>query len=389
MGASCEARERFLSAFPEAERPLVEALLLRVFGRVMAGGGGGAEGLLRRLGEAAQEAGPWALGAVALREALEGNPGLLQAGVDWLGCWLAQAQGGEGSPPPRGGVRPTPEQEEALEAFLRGEDMKLLAVAGSGKTTTLRLMAERAKGRRMLYVAFNRSVREEARARFPSNVDVLTLHGLAHRYTVRGDEGYQAKLSRRRGTLPPRDVLEALGLGLEAYPLAYAARGALEAFLLSTAERPGPEHLPPDYEAWRRYNKRLPPPKVLLEMVERLWRRMRNPEDPFPLTFDGFVKVWAEEGGRFPGYEAVLVDEAQDLSPVFSGVLEAKRGEVQRVYVGAPPPADLRLAGGGERHGPARGPREGAHLELPLRGGPGGRGAGPDGLPGSPRARGG
>ncbi len=59
-------------------------------------------------------------------------------------------------------IKPTPEQEAAVEAFVAKEDLKLLAVAGSGKTTTLKLMAEARPRGRFLYLVFNRALREEA-----------------------------------------------------------------------------------------------------------------------------------------------------------------------------------------------------------------------------------
>jgi hypothetical protein len=59
-------------------------------------------------------------------------------------------------------LKPSPEQEAALERYRSGQDMKLIAVAGAGKTTTLRLMAESAP-KRLLYLAFNRSIKEEVK----------------------------------------------------------------------------------------------------------------------------------------------------------------------------------------------------------------------------------
>ena len=67
-------------------------------------------------------------------------------------------------------------------------DLRIDAVAGSGKTTTLLEYARtRPAGSRILYLAFNRTVREEARRRFTeaglAAVDVETAHSLAYRLT--------------------------------------------------------------------------------------------------------------------------------------------------------------------------------------------------------------
>jgi len=91
-------------------------------------------------------------------------------------------------------------------------NIKINAVAGSGKTTTI---IEYAKARpansRILYLAFNRSVKIEATKKFAekglSNVKVETAHSLAykniifkHHYTVRS-QGYKTN-----------EIAEVLGL---------------------------------------------------------------------------------------------------------------------------------------------------------------------------------
>jgi superfamily I DNA/RNA helicase len=74
----------------------------------------------------------------------------------------------------------TDEQEAVFES---SGDIKINAVAGSGKTTVLVEYAKRKPRSRILYLAFNRSVRMEAKQRFISegisNVDVQTAHSLA------------------------------------------------------------------------------------------------------------------------------------------------------------------------------------------------------------------
>lgn len=83
---------------------------------------------------------------------------------------------------------------EQLEATHQPGDFKLVAVAGSGKTTTL---TEYAASRpalgsghlpRILYLAFNRTVRLEAQNRFArrglTNVTVHTAHSLAYSYVI-------------------------------------------------------------------------------------------------------------------------------------------------------------------------------------------------------------
>jgi hypothetical protein len=51
--------------------------------------------------------------------------------------------------------KPTPEQHAVVDAVLGGGDLKIKAYAGAGKTSTLRLVADRLAGRRGSYLTFN------------------------------------------------------------------------------------------------------------------------------------------------------------------------------------------------------------------------------------------
>ncbi len=233
--------------------------------------------------------------------------------------------------------KPSPEQEAALERYRGGEDMKLVAVAGAGKTTTLRLMAESDPKRRVLYLAFNRSVKEEAERKFPGNVDVKTLHGLAFGKVVRGRDTLEAKFRAGEGQVRPYHVLEALNLRDPI--LALVIRDTLGRFIRSGEARPKEEHIPVEYRAKRKLldPRRWPgEAKFILRATKRLWKKMKDPEDPFPISHDGYVRIWVEGGGNLRGWDGVLVDEAQDLDPLFLSLLEGHKGLLQRVYVGDP-----------------------------------------------------
>ena len=74
-------------------------------------------------------------------------------------------------------IKPTEEQKRILEA--RGRVIKINARAGTGKTTTLRLIAENHPNEKILYLVFNRKNREEAEKIFPKNVKIATVHAFA------------------------------------------------------------------------------------------------------------------------------------------------------------------------------------------------------------------
>lgn len=103
----------------------------------------------------------------------------------------------------------TPEQDAVLSS---AGDIKINAVAGSGKTTTLVEYAKRRPpAARILYLAFNRSVRMAAQKKFAENnlpdIDVQTAHSLAFR-RVAVQQGYQVS-----NGFKIHDIVTMLGIG--------------------------------------------------------------------------------------------------------------------------------------------------------------------------------
>ena len=80
--------------------------------------------------------------------------------------------------PGRSTVQPVLEQQRAVDLFLAGDNLRIDAYAGTGKTTTLRLLASSKPGRG-LYLAFNRAIAAEAQQRFPPYVKCATTHSVA------------------------------------------------------------------------------------------------------------------------------------------------------------------------------------------------------------------
>ena len=104
----------------------------------------------------------------------------------------------------------TPEQ---LSIIHSSGNIKINAVAGSGKTSTLIGYAhERRNNGKVLYIAFNKSVKLEAEKKFAElaldHVKVETAHSLAYSYIVRGSH-YQLK---QNGGYKTHEIVEILGL---------------------------------------------------------------------------------------------------------------------------------------------------------------------------------
>ena len=99
---------------------------------------------------------------------------------------------------------PTDEQQQAIDAFLTKENMILEAGAGTGKTSTLKLLSAAMPKRRGLYLAFNKSGAEEAKASFPNNVTCSTVHSLAYRHVVDSNRRFRLNAKRQTRAEVPR-----------------------------------------------------------------------------------------------------------------------------------------------------------------------------------------
>jgi superfamily I DNA/RNA helicase len=85
----------------------------------------------------------------------------------------------------------TPEQNKIIEIIQQDFSQqtmlyKISAIAGAGKTHTLIGIANKFPKEKLLYIAFNKSVADEASLKFPRNVSCKTIHALAYQYVIKG-----------------------------------------------------------------------------------------------------------------------------------------------------------------------------------------------------------
>lgn len=112
-------------------------------------------------------------------------------------------------------VSPVPHRTLTSEqsAIISSEgNLAINAVAGSGKTTTIiEYAAARPSTARILYLAFNKSVKQEAIRKFTArgltNVKIETAHSLAYRHIVAGSQ-YKVK----QGSYKTHEIASILGL---------------------------------------------------------------------------------------------------------------------------------------------------------------------------------
>ncbi|MGW6454743.1 UvrD-helicase domain-containing protein [Streptomyces sp. NPDC055078] len=230
---------------------------------------------------------------------------------------------------------PTPQQQRIIDACLAGQDVAVQALAGTGKTSTLQMVTRRMPDKRIAYVAFNRSIADEAKRKFPRNVTADTSHSFARaalRNTTLKDK--IRKAGRNGGARRPKDVAAALGLS---QPVRYrggridpeeAARivtSAVRRYRESADAELGPPHLG---DKW----SKSPAAPALLDIARRAWTDIADPHsNKLFFSHDDYLKLWALTNPRL-SYDVILFDEAQDINPVLEKVIQDQT--TQTIVVG-------------------------------------------------------
>jgi superfamily I DNA/RNA helicase len=233
-------------------------------------------------------------------------------------------------------VTPTEEQIIAIDLFRAGGNLKINAYAGTGKTTTLAMLAAAVR-RKGIYLAFNRAIAQDAAARFNGNVQCSTIHSLAFRSTP---SSYKHG-DKMTGWMNANALAEKLNLKPWVIENTVKLRPRSQAFLVLETLRkflhsPDPEPQPIDLASYGKLALVSPEAlaevgRVTIERTAAVWKAMITPRDPHPLGHDGYLKRWALSRPEIAA-DFILLDEAQDTNPVMIDVLLAQ--DAQLVCVG-------------------------------------------------------
>jgi F-box protein 18 (helicase) len=222
-------------------------------------------------------------------------------------------------------MKPTEEQQAILDA--NGRVLLINARAGTGKTATLQMIASAHPDQKILYLVFNRKAKEEADAKFPKNVEIRTVHSLAF-------AGDSARWKDQLGTFTIADMLAAFKGRKNSQQLAALSHDFLEFFMNSpfpkveeAMEVFQKEHLGHLTDEVRKlfegFQDRIV--KTSREILGQWYRQ----EKPCPHDF--YLKLFHRKGHfyrKLNGFDIILVDEGQDLSPIMLDALEHCRKRI-------------------------------------------------------------
>ncbi|MHB8153474.1 MAG: UvrD-helicase domain-containing protein, partial [Bacillati bacterium] len=221
----------------------------------------------------------------------------------------------------------TIEQQKIVERSRHNTSFAVKAFAGTGKTTTAVQIARANPYRSFLYVAFNRKVAEEARARFPENTRVATAHSLAFRAVGRhfGDRLITSSY-RLKCALADRitSAYARTGGSNESANIAgYAVLETLVTFWASADPTIDGKHVtrgPYD-------------PQHIASVANSVWQAMSARSGDAPMTHDGYLKLWQLGAPRI-GADTIIFDECQDASPAMLDIVLTS--QIPTIFIGDP-----------------------------------------------------
>jgi len=240
---------------------------------------------------------------------------------------------------------PTHEQVRALELFATGDSLAIEAGAGTGKTSTLILLAE-STDRRGQYIAFNKAIVAEAGTKMPGNVTCSTAHSLAYKAVgaqysarLRGSRRMRSiDIAHRLDVRPIKITVDDHGKILGAGFLGGLVMAAITKFCQTADEEPTRRHVPyiegidPMRDGVRSYDNNNRVAKALEPALVKAWADLTNLEGDLPFKHDHYLKLWQLSGPKIAA-DFILFDEAQDANPVMVAIVAAQT-HAQLVWVG-------------------------------------------------------
>ena len=238
------------------------------------------------------------------------------------------------------GFSPTSEQVAIIDAAKENIDISIEALAGTGKTTTLKLLADSRDRLQGVYIAFNRSIVDEAKSKFPTNVTCSTAHGLAFRAV--GREYVKRLNSTQR--LSFKQIAEWLEVPpfrfkssisdhlLDEWQVVRYVQKTVENFCKSIDQNIFPKHVAMPEIISTNYLLAENFSEMVLPFAKKVWNDLLLHEGIMKFSHDYYLKMW-QLTKPIISASYILFDEAQDADPVMLDVVNSQTSS-QLIYCG-------------------------------------------------------
>jgi hypothetical protein len=233
-------------------------------------------------------------------------------------------------------MTPTDEQLAIIDAYRTGDNLVIEAGAGTGKTSTLKMLGADKPGRKGIYVAYNKAIAQDAKRSFPSDVECATAHSFAYgaigrmfRHRLNGPRIPAMQTAKILGITRP--LITGEGVILAPQQVARLVMEAVSSFCRSADPAPSSFHVPrkpglDSPECMAVLRQELPP------LAVKAWNDLTSTDGQLRFDHDVYLKLWQLSGPRLRA-DYVLLDEAQDANPVIAAIVE-NQSHAQLIAVG-------------------------------------------------------
>lgn len=243
--------------------------------------------------------------------------------------------------------KPTTEQNTCVTSYGKKISFKVEAVAGSGKTSTVNLMADSDHSRTALYLAFNKAAATEAGSKMPFHVVCKTTHSIA--YSKFGAT-YKDKLSRPRhgyvnvagtvGEITRYFRVRSTG-SMNKNNISRLAKLMVSAFESSASFTLDAKHIPQGELNILARKAKLKDEvfdmdsavSTVMKIAYRLWEERIDLTSPVLITHDTYLKLY-QLSKPVLDYDVIFLDEAQDTSDCVIDIVLRQDDHAQVVCVG-------------------------------------------------------
>lgn len=244
-------------------------------------------------------------------------------------------------------LKPTSEQQRAIDkASLLRSSFKLIAFAGTGKTTTLIEISKvlQSNGKNGLYLAFNKKMATEANAKFSEHnihsVTCSTFHSFAYRNLP---DWLKKKLNYP--TLLPKNIIEIYKL--ESYEVHYRGKNrslsgltlgliilnTIRYFCMSNDKKVSNDHAYMALQEQTSVDRNEKLEDKITAISIHIWNDITSENGKYGITHDYYLKWWVLQKPILD-FDYVMVDESQDSDLLILEVLKRQKAKI--IYVGDP-----------------------------------------------------
>lgn len=235
-------------------------------------------------------------------------------------------------------MTPTDEQAHILSlAKTSPANLIIKALAGTGKTSTLEMAVRAVPQSPILYLVFNKRNADEAEKKMPGTVTVRTFNSLGHRIWAKAVGSvvleprkingiFKGVIDEMKAKADRDDAWEVYGEVTQAVNLARALGYVPQGFDHATrliSRKEFHESLEQD------------PDDLVSDLIDEVLTRCIRQSYSGTIDFNDQIYMPALFGGAFAQFPLVMMDEAQDMSPVNHQMI-AKMSKNRLIAVGDP-----------------------------------------------------